>query len=628
MADRNGYQKVDPGIGQKMWDRNVHLTLERYFHAFFFSFLAWLVSWGGIVVLTTPRGAEGVIGVALFVFRGLYYGIFSVFYPDYKMTFQGKDFAAIWLYESAVKAGLWHLVLRFFSCGAFALVPAWLVYLRMQFAYKEEAEKLETLKHVGGTSLDDEKKIMSKMARMNKEQPNRGHVATLPLAANLFLSKCNEVFGTLIVGAPGAGKTVLISHMLEKLKSMPVYRVIAYTFKGDFVERFYDPGRGDIIFNAFDLRSLRLNVFDLIRNSTDFLRVATILIPEPKGQADPFWTTAARDCFAAMLNYCYMRGEEFRNNAEVWSVLCYTRQEILLKVAPYFGSEETLKYFSDEKLASNVSAVIAGYTGIFKFLPRQCDKFDMKKWLEGKGGNGWIFITNHEDLSAVLKPWLTLFVDCLVSAHLSLPDSYERRVVYELDELNTLHATVGGTIHKLAITGRSKGAVPILGFQGLAGMEKTLGREVARDVCNAMGNSMFLRVGSDPETAKWMSDVISDTVFIESEISNTYKTGDTPEGGSVRQVRKTEKLAPAAEFLNVLPSLEGYARLAEYGVTKAHVDYVARPVLHEAFVPRPDLDLAAVEMEVAAAQARLKAAESQATTAPTDPAAGSKPVNL
>jgi type IV secretory pathway TraG/TraD family ATPase VirD4 len=300
-----------------------------------------------------------------------------------------------------------------------------------------------------------------------------------------------------------------------------------------------------------------------------------------------------------MLNYCWMYNK--RTNADVWEVLCWTQEQILKEVAPCFGSEETRKYFTDSKLASNISAVIAGYTTIFKFLPKETDKFNMMDFLDGKDGSGWIFISNMDNLSYMLRPWITLFIDSLISSHLSLPDDYNRRVVYELDEFNTLHGTIGESIHKLAIAGRSKGAIPIIGFQGMGGLEKTLGREQARDVCNAMGNNIFLRVGKDPDTARWMSDVIGETMFLESEISHSSKTGDGSDGTNIRQVRKTEKLVLPSDLMG-MPSLHGYINLAEYGTVEADFKYKSRQIVNQGFVPRPDIDYASL---VSASQAAM-----------------------
>jgi len=74
------------------------------------------------------------------------------------------------------------------------------------------------------------------------------------------------------------------------------------------------------------------------------------------GNQDPFWIDAARAVFAAFLNYCVVSGK--RTNADLREVVCMTQKDILEQVAPCHGSEEILKYYSDAKLASNVSAVL------------------------------------------------------------------------------------------------------------------------------------------------------------------------------------------------------------------------------------------------------------------------------
>lgn len=593
MADRQGYQPVQRGIGQDIFNKWLHVGLEMYGHAFAYAAVAYISI---LIVVYYTFGNLSDFGFAM---KGIYTGILSQFVPDYLLTYKGEEYPAIKMYHAYREAGIWKILIKHGMLSIFTLPVFVSIFILMLRIYGKEAEDFSKLKHLGGTELKTPDEVNHRIKELNKQQPDRRHTPTIPLTDEISLTYCNETYGTLIVGAPGSGKTVVISNALDWLETQPQYRKIVYTYKGDFIERFYRPERGDIIFNAFDVRTLRLNVFDLVHNQTDFLKIASVLIPEPKGNADPFWSTAARDVFAAMLNYCWMMNK--RTNADVWEVLTWTQDQILKEIAPVFGSEETKKYFSDSKLASNISAVIAGYTTIFKFLPKETDKFNMEEFLEGRKGSGWIFISNMDNLSYMLRPWITLFIDSLISTHLSLPDDYNRRVVYELDEFNTLHGTIGESIHKLAIAGRSKGAIPIIGYQGQGGLEKTLGREQARDVTNAMGNSIFLRVGQDPDTAKWMSDVIGETMFFESEISHSSKTGEGSDGTNIRSVRKTEKLVLPSDLMN-MPSLQGYIKLAEYGTVKADFRYKTRKVNNQGFIPRPDIDYSSL---VAASQAAL-----------------------
>lgn len=588
MANRQGYQKIQSSFGQQIFDKELHMGIEQYVHAATYALVMTLVAAFMFCL------AFMSLSTIWFIVRALSAGVISSFAPSFPMMLDGQSVSSIQLYQVSKEFGLGDKLTSCIKILLFSVPVGVGTFLMMFRIYRKKADEIEVLKHLDGTELKTPSAVMNKMSELNKKQPERRHVPTLPIG-DAWLSYCTEVFGLLIIGAMGSGKTVIYSAILKAAEKLEGYKIFAYTVKGDFIEKFYRFERGDLIFNAFDLRGLDFNVFSLIKNNTDFLRVASIMIPEPKGNSDPFWVTAARDCFAAMLNRCYMLGK--CTNADVWETLCFTREEIIEKVAPLFGSEETLKYFSDSKLASNISAVIAGYTGIFKFLPAgKGVDFDIKKWLDSKEG-GWIFVSNHKDVKEPLKPWLTLFIDALVSAHLSLADDYERRVVYALDEINTLNPTIAETIHELSITGRSKGAITIAGGQGMGGFEQTFGDKRAQDICNALGNSIFLRTGADPKTATWMSDVLGDTMFLEAEVSHSAKTGEGADGTSTRMVRKTEKLRLPSVFMNVLGSLEGYVRLAEYGVFQTSWKYVSYPKLNEGFIPRPDINMNTIKAE-------------------------------
>jgi len=584
MADRKGYQDISIGIAGQEAKKQISLIGENYVYYLGAYLLAFVVAFIALQFMFGPDNP-------LDVFKGIMMGILSTFLPGYNVSYLMTEpgrWTASEAYQFYAINGLRKAFSTWKFIGSISFICGFVGPYGTAKWFKSIQKKQEELKHIDGTKEKSEKEIMDTIKQLNKEHPERRHIPSLPIG-NVTLTQCNEVYGTLIMGAPGTGKTVMISQMLDELQKKQNYRVIAYTPKGDFISKYYHPERGDIIINPFDLRGIRLNIFDLIKNKTDYQRIASVLFPEQSGSQDPFWINAARACFAGFLNYCVISDK--KTNADLWDVLCYTQEDVLAKVAPVYGCEEIKKYFSDSKLASNVSAVISAYTQIFKFLPKETDAFDMKAWLENRDKGGWIFVSNHDELSAVLKPWITLFIDFIVSAHLSLPDDFERRVVYVLDEVNTLHASVGSTIHKLAITGRSKGAVLFLGAQGKTGLEKTLGREQASDVYNAVRNSVFLAVGSDDTTANWMSAVLGKTMFWETEVSGTYKVGDDADGGSIRKVRKTEDLVISSVFTNKLKSLEAYVRLTEYGVCKTTFTPKNRPNIAEGFMERPDLDI-------------------------------------
>ena len=604
MGHRKGYQKIQSSFGQQIWDKDLRMGIEQWVHAGLYSLVMTIVA---ALVFCFAFIEPNTLW---FVVRGLGAGFISSVAPSLPLPLDGQTISSYQLYQVSKEFGLFDKISSCVKVLLFSLPVGVATFFFMFGLYRRRADEIEVLKHLDGTELKTPSAVMARMKALDKSQPERRHVPTLPIG-EAYLSYCTEVFGLLIIGAMGSGKTVIYSYILKAAEKLRGYKIFAYTVKGDFIEMFYQFSRGDIIFNAFDLRGLDLNVFSLVKNNTDFLRIACCMIPEPRGNAEPFWTTAARDCFAAMLNYCYMSDK--RTNADVWEVLCLKREEILEKVAPLFGSEETLKYFSDPKLASNISAVIAGYTGIFKYLPAgNGANFDLKNWLESKEG-GWIFVSNHEDVRDALKPWLTLFVDALVSAHLSLPDDYDRRVIYALDEINTLNSTIAETVHKLSITGRSKGAVTIAGGQGMGGFEQTFGDKRAQDICNALGNSIFLRTGADPKTAGWMSDVLGDTMFLEAEVSHSAKTGDGADGTTTRMVRKIEKLRLPSVFMNVLGSLEGYVRLAEYGVFHTTWKYIKFPKINDGFIPRPDINMEVIKFEYDALQLSLGKAVKELT---------------
>lgn len=585
MSDRAGYKKMSANIGQQEFMRNIEMWLERQTTSIFMGLFFYAIA---LIFLYTFF--NGYPGKFLFVLKFLAIGITSNFLPDFTISMYGANDSLINWYRAGVDNGLWKIVVSYGLKMIYA-IPAFVIgYIAAEKIFGKIAKEKEVLKHIDGTEMRTEEEVLSIIKQRNIEEPDRGHVLSIPIG-KIGLTRANETYGTLILGASGSGKTVAISNMLDALQKKDDYKIIAYTPKGDFISKYYNEDRGDIIINPFDFRGINLNVFDLVKSRLDFQRIAAVLIPEPAGSQDPFWPYAARAVFSAIMNYCVVTGKT--TNKELWEVICYPKERMISEVATTYGSEEIAKYYSETKIAASLEGVMLAYTGIFKYLAQgEEEKFDMKQWLTDPNQKGWIFISNHEELSSLLKPYLTLFIDFIVAAHLSLPDNRDRRIVYVLDELSTLHKSIGKTVHKLAITGRSKGAVTIVGAQGKTMLEDTLSKEQAADVYNTIGNSIFLRVGSDDITAKWMSDVIGETSFYETEITGSYKVGESADGVTARETRRTEKLILPSTFNNSMPSLTGIVRLVEYGgVCKTKFPTKNRPDIAEGFIDRPDLSL-------------------------------------
>lgn len=71
---------------------------------------------------------------------------------------------------------------------------------------------------------------------------------------NMPLVKDSETRHFLIMGSTGSGKTNLVHNLLPQVKQKNQPAIIIDQ-TGEIIARYYNPERGDIIFNPFDGRS-------------------------------------------------------------------------------------------------------------------------------------------------------------------------------------------------------------------------------------------------------------------------------------------------------------------------------------------------------------------------------------
>jgi len=112
-----------------------------------------------------------------------------------------------------------------------------------------------------------------------------------------------------IIGTTGAGKSTTIRELLTGALGRGDRAVIADP-DGDYLARFYDPARGDLILNPFDERSARWDLFAGITVPQDADQLARSMIPDYEGKA-PTWTAAASRASKASPRYAALTATQF-----------------------------------------------------------------------------------------------------------------------------------------------------------------------------------------------------------------------------------------------------------------------------------------------------------------------------
>ncbi len=466
----------------------------------------------------------------------------------------------------------------------------WLFYPMALYFFKRRAQKQGRTLHLRGAKLQTPDDLNRQMKRNREKRDFQ--------IGEVFFPRSIEVKHALVLGRPGAGKTVLLSQYLEKLIDRGEKGVI-YDFKGDYVERFYRPER-DLIFNPVDERCIAWNIFNEIKTFTDVDAVAHSLIPSAH-LSDPFWNDGARDIFAGLLYSLYHRN--LKTNAEIWKAVSAPARDISSWLKNIPGGARGYRYVEDptSRQAMSLLAVMMQYVKCFELLSKIDGDFRISEWLEK--GTGWLFVTNDAETSETLRPMISLFVDLIGRRLLALSEDYGRRIFFILDEFGTLQSL--STIVRLLTLSRSKGGSVWLGIQDLGQIDKIYGEPLRQAIVNACGTAAIFSV-SDPKTAKFLSTKIGETEFLETEETYSMGVDDHRDGLSLMRRRKVEPLILPSEIMQ-LKDLELYLQIPNYGLTRTNLAWNPYTVIADALHFRPDLELDRIMAEHKAIRAEAEA---------------------
>jgi len=399
-----------------------------------------------------------------------------------------------------------------------------------------------------------------------------------------------------ITGSTGSGKTVLMRLLMQTvlpfIKADTQMRALIYDAKQDIMEILSGmPICCDIkIMNPLDKRSY---AWDMARDVTSVfiaIQVASVLIPQEKGD-NRFFSEAARDLFSAvMIAYHYTRPLEW-TFADVLLTLSDSQEtEMFLKSCKQ-TRRIAKKYYSltDAKVVSNIEITVgvsvALFTPIAALWSKSTNKISLKDWVDEES---ILVLGNDDSLRAPLDAINRVLFQRITELILAKPNSESRKTWFFLDELK--EASRLPNLDRLMTKGRSKGCRAVLAWQAIEGLREVYGNNIADEIAGMCANKAFLRTDSH-ETAKWNSQVIG-----EIEVSQ-WTRGHQSGGESMNeQIIKKELILPS-QFMDMdragEDGFEGYFITPETGVY-----YDKIPFAHALcdlgsesnFIPRDDED--------------------------------------
>jgi type IV secretory pathway TraG/TraD family ATPase VirD4 len=358
-----------------------------------------------------------------------------------------------------------------------------------------------------------------------------------------------------IIGDTGSGKTTIIMQMLRQIEARG-HSAILYDPACEFIERFYDEGRSDIVLNPLDRRCPYWGPSEELVRRAEARTVAASLFQPTNDKKGEFFTESPQKIFAHLLL-------ELPSPQQLVHWMSHP-EEIDRRV-----KDTELASLIDPSAPQQRSGVLGSLSLVadsFRLLPTKEDskaEWTAREW--SKDRKGWIFITSQPAEREALRPLHSLWIDMLVLRLLSAPTPEQHPVWFVLDELASLQKLP--QLHT-AITENRKSRNPIvLGFQGKAQLEVIYGH-LAEVMLSQPATKIFLKT-TEPNAAEWVSRAIG-KVEIE-RMKETHFDGSRT-GRNFSLDRQTEPLVLDSE-ISGLDNLHAYLK---------HGNYVARfsfPVL-------------------------------------------------
>jgi type IV secretory pathway TraG/TraD family ATPase VirD4 len=370
-----------------------------------------------------------------------------------------------------------------------------------------------------------------------------------------------EVKHFKLIGTTGTGKSTAIRELLAAALARGDRAVITDP-DGSYLERFHDPGRGDVILNPFDGRSLRWVPFAEVREPYDAEQLASSLIPSSEDPSGREWRAYARTFLTAVIRRCHESGRQ--DAGELWRLIAIAPAvELRLLVAgtpaqPFLEPENARMFGSIRSVAASAAAALE------HVRDQRGRAFSVRDWIDG--GRGALFLPYQASQIAALRTIIATWVRLAIFEIMSREPT-GRRLWLVIDELDALGA-IDGLKDALARL-RKFGGRCVLGFQSVAQVSHTYGAGEAQTIVENCGNSLILRCSASEHggTSQFASRLIGEREVARRSTSRG-RDGNGFSGGrgsrrsiSVSEQRITEAAVLASQ-LEQLPDLTGYLKTA------------------------------------------------------------------
>jgi Type IV secretion-system coupling protein DNA-binding domain len=382
-----------------------------------------------------------------------------------------------------------------------------------------------------------------------------------PTLAGLEIPAGDEVKHFKFIGTTGTGKSTAIGELIGPALRRGDRAVIADP-DGGYLRRYYDPARGDVILNPFDLRSVKWDLFGEIRQPYDVEQLARSLVPDPES-GDRTWHGYARTWLTAVTRQAHAAG--VREVGELYRLLSIAPTSELRTLAAGTAAQPFLEQHNVKMFDSIRSVASSAVASLEHIAQQRGAPFSVREWIRrGPSDRGGVlFIPYRADQIAALRSSVSTWMRIAIFEAMAGPEQ-DQRLWFVIDELDAI-GQIDGLKDALARL-RKFGGRCILGFQSVAQVASTYGAGDAHTIVENCGNSLILRCSASEGggTARFASTLIGQREVLRTTQSRSCRP-DEILGAVTRSEHFSIEPAVMDSEIEQLPDLAGYLKFASRG---------------------------------------------------------------
>ena len=377
------------------------------------------------------------------------------------------------------------------------------------------------------------------------------------------LSLQDETKHFKIIGSTGTGKSTAIRELLRAALDRGDRAIIADP-DGGYLDIFYDPSRDDVILNPFEPGALKWDLFGEITQKYDVEQIARALIPDLGGE-ERVWSEYARTFFGAVTQQLIRAG--IRDDGTLHRLIRSADEDELRELLAGTAAGPFLREGSEKMFGSLRSVASTAVRVLEHTVEQQARPFSVRQWVrEGAarqaGGKGGVLFLPYRasqiaSLRSVISAWMRLGIFEAMDRPVG-----DQRLWFIVDELDALGA-IDGLKDALARL-RKFGGRCVLGFQSIAQVSGTYGREVADTLVENCGNTLILRCSASERggTSEFASKLIGQREMLHTTQSTTRRRNDWRETTTTNAQQIRIEPAVMASEIERLPDLSGFLKIA------------------------------------------------------------------